>query len=41
VEKDRDAARAHLDALIARLAFDEDVSVVTESNQLGDRVPRR
>jgi hypothetical protein len=41
VEKDRDAARAHLNALIAQLAFDEDVSVVTESNQLGDRAPRR
>jgi hypothetical protein len=41
VEKDRDAARAHLDALIAGLAFDEDVSVVTESNQFGDQLPRR
>jgi uncharacterized protein YdcH (DUF465 family) len=41
VEKDRDTARAHLDALIAQLAFDEDVSVVTDSNQLGDNPPRR
>ncbi|MGA2806837.1 MAG: hypothetical protein ABSE87_01815 [Terracidiphilus sp.] len=40
-EKDRDAARAHLESLIGQLAFDEDVSVVTESNQFGDQLPRR
>jgi len=41
IEKDRDVARAHLDALIAQLAFDEDVSVVTDSNQLGAKPLRR
>jgi hypothetical protein len=35
VEKDRDAARAHLDELIAQISFDTDLSVVTQSNQIG------
>ena len=34
-EKDRDAARAHLDELIAQISFDTDLSVVTQSNQMG------
>ena len=41
VEKDRDAARAHLESLIGQLSFDEDASSVIESNQYGDRKPRR
>ena len=35
VEKDREAARAHLDELIAQISFDTDLSVVTQSNQIG------
>jgi hypothetical protein len=41
LEKDRDAARAHLESLIGQLSFDEDASAVIESNQYGDRKPRR
>jgi hypothetical protein len=41
VEKDRDAARAQVEALIDQLAFDTDLDVVTESNQFGDRRPNR
>jgi hypothetical protein len=41
VEKDRDAARAYLESLIGQLSFDEDASVTMESNQYGDRPPRR
>jgi len=40
-EKDRDAARAHLETLIGQLSFDEDASVVMNSTQYGDRQPRR
>jgi len=39
LEKDRDAARARLDDLIAKTAFDTDVSVVTRSNQTGSTPP--
>jgi hypothetical protein len=41
VEKDRDAARAQVEALIDQLAFDTDLDVVTQSNQFGDRRPVR
>jgi hypothetical protein len=41
LEKDRDAARAHLDQLISEVSFDTDVSVVTQSNQFGNRPPQR
>jgi hypothetical protein len=41
VEKDRDAARAHVEALIDQLSFDTDLDVVTQSNQFGDRRPNR
>ena len=41
VEKDRDAARAHLEALIDQVSFDTDLDVVTQSNQMGDRRPNR
>jgi hypothetical protein len=41
LEKDRDAARAHLEALIGGLSFDEDTSVVMSSSQFGGRQPRR
>jgi hypothetical protein len=40
-EKDRDAARAHLESLIGQLSFDQDASALIESNQYGDRKPRR
>jgi hypothetical protein len=40
LEKDRDTARAHLEISIARLSFDEDASVVIESNQSSNRAPR-
>jgi hypothetical protein len=40
-EKDRDAARAHLETLIGQLSFDEDASVLMNSTQYGDRQPRR
>jgi hypothetical protein len=41
LEKERDTARAHLEISIARLSFDEDASVVIESNQSGNRAPRQ
>jgi len=41
LELQRTAARTHLEELIAGLSFDTDVSVVTKSDQLGDRAPRR
>ena len=41
LEKDLDAARKHLDDLIAQVSFDTDVSVVTQSNQTGNTPPRR
>jgi len=41
LEKDRDAARAHLELVIAALSFDAYLSVVTQSTQYGDRAPRR
>ena len=41
LEKDRDAARAHLEIVIAALSFDTDLSVVTQSSEYGDRAPRR
>ncbi len=41
LEKDRDTARAHLEISIARLSFDEDASVVTLSNQSGNKPPRQ
>ena len=40
LEKDRAAARAHLDALIAQVSFDTDLSVVTLSTQLPSRPAR-
>jgi len=40
VEKDRDAARAHLELLLGQISFDEDTSVVTQSTQYGDKKPR-
>jgi hypothetical protein len=40
-EKDRDAARAHLETLIGQLSFDEDASVVMNSTQYGDMQLRR
>jgi hypothetical protein len=40
LEKERDTARAHLEISIARLSFDEEASVVIESNQSGNRAPR-
>ena len=39
VDKDRDAARARVEALIDQLSFDADLDVVTQSNQSGDRRP--
>ena len=39
VEQDRDAARAHLVHLINQVSFDTDLSVVTESDQSGNRPP--
>ena len=39
LEKDRDAARKHLDDLIAGVSFDTDLSVVTQSTQYGNRPP--
>lgn len=41
LETQRDAAREHLEAIIAALSFDTDLSVVTESTQHGDRAPQR
>jgi len=41
LEKDRDAARAHLETIIGQLSFDEDASVVMQSNQSGNRPLRR
>ena len=41
LEKQRDEARAKLEALIAQASFDFDVSVRTESHQYGDRPPAR
>jgi hypothetical protein len=41
LEKEREAARAHLEISIAQLSFDEDASVVIESNQSGNRAPRQ
>jgi hypothetical protein len=41
LEKQRDAARTHLELLIAALSFDTDLSVVTQSTQYGDRPPQR
>jgi hypothetical protein len=41
LETERDNARAHLAVLIAALSFDADLSIVTQSNQYGDRPPRR
>jgi len=41
LEKDRDAARARLEAIIGQLSFDSDLDVVMESNQSGDRRPRK
>jgi predicted nucleic acid-binding Zn-ribbon protein len=40
LEKDRDVARANLDALIAQASFDTDVSVVTQSTQFGNSPPQ-
>jgi len=40
LEKDRDAARKHLDDLIAQVSFDTDLSVVTQSTQFGNRPPQ-
>jgi hypothetical protein len=40
-EKDRDAARAHLEVLIGQLSFDEDASVVMNDTQHSGRQPRR
>jgi hypothetical protein len=40
LEKQRDAARSQVDALIAQLSFDADLDVVTQSTQPVDRVPR-
>jgi hypothetical protein len=37
VEKERDAARTHLESILAQLAFDTDLSVVTQSTQNGNR----
>ena len=39
LEKDQDAARRHLDDLIAQVSFDTDLSVVTQSTQYGNRPP--
>jgi hypothetical protein len=41
LEKQSDAARAHLESVIAGLSFDTDLSVVTQSNQLGNNAPRK
>jgi hypothetical protein len=41
LEKQRDAARTHLEILIAGLSFETDLSVVTQSTQSGERTPRR
>ena len=40
LEKGRDAARKHLDDLIAQVSFDTDLSVVTQSTQFGNRPPQ-
>ncbi len=40
LEKDRDAARSHLNDLIGQVSFDTDVSVVTQSNQTANIQPR-
>lgn len=40
LEKDRDTARAKLNELIGQLSFDTDLSVVTQSNQMGNKAPR-
>ncbi len=36
LEQQRDAARAHLTEIIAKLSFDTDLEIVTQSNQLGN-----
>jgi hypothetical protein len=41
LEKDRDAARTRLESLIGQLSFDEDASVVMNSDQYGGRKLRR
>jgi hypothetical protein len=41
LEKERDAARARVEVLIAQLSFDTDLDVVTESTQQGTKALRR
>jgi len=41
LEKERDAARARVEAIIAQLSFDTDLDVVTESTQPGIKALRR
>jgi hypothetical protein len=40
LEKDRDAARAHLEDIIAQLSFDTDLDAVIQSNQVGSALKR-
>ena len=40
LEKDRDAARAHLEDIIAQLSFDTDLDAVIQSNQVGSTLKR-
>jgi hypothetical protein len=41
LEKERDAARARVESLIAQLSFDTDLDVVTENMQPGTKALRR